>query len=72
MKCLSDKIKYFVHSEDKWFILKNKMISVICRIKYRRSFGNFGQGSSIQKPLYILGKKHIFVGGGYRLAATHG
>ena len=59
---LITKLKQFLYSEDKYYLINRKLSSIVCRIKYGSAFGHFERGSTIRKPLYILGKHHIFIG----------
>lgn len=61
---ISAKFKSFLKREDKCILIKNQFRFLTSRLKYGHSFGRLGKGCNIHKPLYIMGKKHIFFGGG--------
>ncbi len=56
------KVKAFMSSDQKWTIIKNKIIILTQRVVYGLQFGHFGKGSMLIKPIRIVGKKCIDIG----------
>lgn len=61
MEIITRKISKFLRYEDKWKIIQDRVIMVFQQLtKYK--YNCFGKGSLIEKPLRILGSKHISIG----------
>ena len=64
MSRLKEKIRLFTMSDNKWHMIKVKFADTFSQLIYKKSFGEFGSNCRISRPLYISGKKHIFLRGG--------
>ena len=64
MSGIKEKIRILANSENRWLLIKQKISGILFEIRYKRSYGELGKKCRITQPLYITGKRYIFLRGG--------